>query len=186
MEPIGYEMTPPKGTIRFDTAKPLPATLVRKLVKARQAENAAKRPAKKAPVKKSASAAAASQTDPAVAAFLRDLDHPLKKEFEAVRRIILGVSPEIGEGIKWNVPSFRTPKEYFATIHVRSKETVQLIFHLGAKVRHDQKSMNIADPKHLMKWLAEDRCMITLGKGRDIPANRAAFEAIVRAWITHV
>jgi hypothetical protein len=37
MEPIGYEMTPPKGAIRFDTAKPLPATLVRKLVKARQA-----------------------------------------------------------------------------------------------------------------------------------------------------
>lgn len=146
---------------------------------------AAKRPVKKAPVKKSASAAA-PQTDPAVAAFLRDLDHPLKKEFEAVRRVILGVSPEIGEGIKWNVPSFRTPKEYFATLNVRSKETAQLVFHLGAKVRHDQKSMSIADPKLLMKWLAKDRCMITLGKGREIPANRAAFEAIVRAWIKYV
>jgi hypothetical protein len=27
---------------------------------------------------------------------------------------------------------------------------------------------------------------VTLGAGRDIPANRAAFEAIVRAWIKHV
>jgi hypothetical protein len=44
----------------------------------------------------------------------------------------------------------------------------------------------IADPKGLIKWLSMDRCMITLGKGRDIPANRTAFEAIVRAWIKYV
>jgi hypothetical protein len=34
-----------------------------------------------------------------------------------------------------------------------------------------------------MKWLGKDRAMVTLGAGRDIPANRAAFEAIVRAWL---
>ena len=40
----GYDTS--KGTIRFDDERPLPRALVRKIVKARIAENAAKRPDK--------------------------------------------------------------------------------------------------------------------------------------------
>ena len=134
------------------------------------------KPAKQA-AKKSATA------DDEVGTYLKALKHPLKKEIEAVRLIILGVSPAISEGIKWNVPSFRTEKEWFATFNVRAQDSVQLIFHLGAKTRPDLKAFKLADANELMNWLGKDRAMVTLGVGRDIPANRKALEAIVRAWI---
>jgi len=124
-----------------------------------------------------------SQTDPAVVDFLRDLDHPLKREIEAVRQIILGVSPEIHEGIKWNGPSFRTA-DYFATVNLRAKDRVQVIFHKGAKVKDNStQQVRIADPGGLIKWLATDRCLVTVGAGREIETNRDAFEVIVREWI---
>lgn len=168
-----YEVS--KGGFRFPIGKPPSAALIKKLVKARLAETEAAKPAK--------SVAKKAAADDAVAGYLETLKHPLKKEIEAVRLIILGVSPAISEGIKWNVPSFRTEKEWFATFHVRGQESVQLVFHLGAKKRADLKAFALADPKGLMKWLGKDRAMVTLGAGRDIPANRKALEAIVRAWI---
>lgn len=169
-----------KGGFRFAIGKPPPATLIRKLVKARLAEIEAPKPAKKA-MKKTAKKAA--ESDAAVAAYLRSLKHPLKKEIEAVRLIILGAGPAIGEGIKWRVPSFHTEKDWFATFNVRARDSVQLIFHLGAKTRPDLRPFQLADPNGLMKWLGKDRAMVTLGSGRDIPANRKALEAIVRAWV---
>ena len=121
-----------------------------------------------------------------VEALLRDLKHPLKKEIQAVRLIMLAASPAVSEAVKWNAPSFRTEKEFFATMNLRAKDEVQVIFHLGAKARADQKALKIADPKGLMKWLGKDRALVSLGAGADIPANRRAREAIVRAWIKYV
>jgi hypothetical protein len=115
--------------------------------------------------------------------FMRELDHPLKKDIETVRQIILNVDPGIGEAIKWNAPSFRTT-DFFATVNLRSMECVQLIFHTGAKVKATAATgISIADPAGLLKWLAKDRCLVTLGAGKDIQARRAAFEAVVREWI---
>lgn len=160
-----------KGGFRFSIGKAPPATLIRKLVKARLAEiGDTKRPAKKA--------AGTERSDVS--------KHPLNKEIGAVRRIVTGVSPAITEGIKWNAPSFRTDKEWFATVNLRSKESVQIIFHLGAKARPGLKTFKVTDGKGIMKWLGKDRAMVTLGAGREIAANRKALEAIVRTWIKYV
>lgn len=118
-----------------------------------------------------------------VGEFMRELDHPLKRDVETVRQIILNVDPGISEAIKWNAPSFRTT-DFFATVNLRSRDRVQLIFHTGAKVKATAATgINIADPAGLLKWLAKDRCLVTLGVGKDIQTKRAAFEAIVREWI---
>jgi hypothetical protein len=133
-----------------------------------------------------------SQVDPAVIAYLRALDHPLKQALEALRQIILGVSSEIREGIKWNSPSFRMA-DYFATINVlgagrlpnpTDPPSLRLIFHTGAKAKAAAKTgLKVTDPAGLLKWLAKDRCLVTFCDGADVEAKRAALEAIVWEWI---
>jgi hypothetical protein len=143
-----------------------------------------KTPSKPRPVLNGATKPASSgaQTDPVVDAFLRRLDHPLRAEIEAARRTILAASPKIREGIKWNAPSFQTTV-YFATVNLRVRDGVQLIFHKGAKKEKTPRPMTIADPARLLKWLAPDRAMVALGSGKAFRGNQAAFKALVRAWI---
>jgi len=127
-----------------------------------------------------------AEQDPAVVAFLSELQHPRKQEVELVRRIILGVDPEIREGIKWNAPSFRT-KEWFATFNLRGKDGVRLVLHMGAKAKETAKTgLGIADPEGLLEWLAKDRCLVTFRDEKEIVAKRAALEAILREWIRWV
>ena len=131
------------------------------------------------------SAAVAPTASAAVDVFMAKLKHPLKAEIEAIRKIIGGVTSDIAEEIKWNAPSFRTT-ESFATLNLRAQDGVQIIFHLVAKVRKPMPELKIADPAGLMKWLAKDRCLVALGPGNEIEANRAALAAIVRAWIKYL
>jgi len=130
--------------------------------------------------------AAGARTDPEVESFLRELVHPMKAEVAALRRIVLGVSPTIREGIKWNSPSFRT-SEFFATLHLRARDGqphVWLILHTGAKGRPGAKSApRIDDPSGILEWLAKDRCLLSFADRRELRARRAALEHIVRQWI---
>lgn len=119
-----------------------------------------------------------------VDAFIASLGHPREREIRALREIILGADPRIAEGIKWNAPSFRT-SEWFATFHLRAKDGVQLILHLGAK-RRDGADVAIADPHSLLRWLGADRASVTFRDLDDIEAKRSAFADVIRQWIAHV
>ncbi len=61
------------------------------------------------------------------------LDHPMKAEIEAVRAIIRS-NRKIAERVKWNAPSFFYIDD-LATIHVKAKQHVHLIFHHPAIVK---------------------------------------------------
>ncbi|MDC0746721.1 DUF1801 domain-containing protein [Polyangium mundeleinium] len=119
-----------------------------------------------------------------VEAFLASLDHPFEKEIREIRQVILGVDDRIGEGIKWNAPSFRT-SEFFATFHLRAKDGVQVILHLGAKKR-ETPGVTLDDPESLLEWLGKDRASVKFRDAKDIQAKRAAFVNVVRQWIEHV
>lgn len=120
-----------------------------------------------------------------VDAFMRKLDHPLQPALAAVRSIILGVSPKIHEGIKWNAPSFRTD-EWFATINVR-KDVVLVILHLGAKVKAQGTGrIEIEDAAGLLQWLGKDRAAVTFRDVKAVRAHKAAFAKVVRQWIAYV
>ncbi len=160
-----------------------PTGTVKALTQARKQSKVTTAPAKGRP---DAIVMEAEQTDPAVVAFLRELDHPLKREIESIRKLLLGVSPAIREGIKWNAPSFRTT-EYFATFNLRTQDRIRLILHMGAKAKATAKTgVEVADPKGLLEWLAKDRCLVTIRDGKDLQAKRGALKALLREWIRWV
>ena len=111
---------------------------------------------------------------------MRDLDHPRKKEIETVRKVILGTSPAIREGIMWNSPSFRT-SDYFATLNLRGGRLL-LILHTGATAKGLSLQGKIADPDGLLKGLAKDRAVVTFEDAKDGRAKKKALERIVSEW----
>lgn len=126
----------------------------------------------------------APASDNNAGAFMAALDHPLKADIEAVRKLVLGANPAISEGVKWNSLSFRK-SDWFATVNLRSKDVIQLVFHTGAKAK-DNPELEIPDDNGLLLWLAKDRALVTLGSGKTLKANAKAFATIVKAWIRYL
>jgi hypothetical protein len=125
-----------------------------------------------------------------VAAFLAALDHPLKPVLTLVRTTILGTSPKIIEGIKWNAPSFRLrdAADYFATLNIhgtaKGSEAVLVVLHTGVKARAaGARGLSIEDPAGLLQWLGKDRGVVRFPNAKMAKASQAAFRAIVRQWI---
>lgn len=143
------------------------------------------RNAKTAPDKMSAPKKATAREAGDAEAFLASLQHPRKTEILALRRIILAADPAIADGVKWNSLSFRTA-DWFATVHLRAKDGVQLILHLGARHKDNTARLAIPDPRNLLQWLADDRATVRFADLNDVGAKRAAFAQVVRQWIRHV
>lgn len=140
------------------------------------------------PAKKSAAAkhTGPADTTAAVNELMDALGHPHKDAITELRRVILGADGAIAEGVKWNAPSFRTT-EYFATTHLRTKQGVGVILHLGAKARAlPTGGIAIQDPESLLTWLAKDRALIEFADAREVKRRQAALRKLLRQWIKYV
>jgi uncharacterized protein YdhG (YjbR/CyaY superfamily) len=97
--------------------------------------------------------------------FMAGLDHPLKKEVQAVRTIIKGVNRDITEEIKWKAPSFSYHGAYLVTFNLRMTDRIHLVFHnqMIAKVKSkllegdyaDRRMAYFADMKDVKSRQAE-------------------------------
>lgn len=123
----------------------------------------------------------ATDTSEAVDAVMAKLEHPHKDATAELRRIMCAADPSIAEGVKGNAPSYRTT-EYFATTHLRAKDGIGIVLHLGAKVR-ETPAFQLEDPQGLLKWLAKDRALMNFAGIQDVKAHETAIQAIVRQWI---
>ena len=121
-----------------------------------------------------------------VDAFLATLAPDQRALVDALRQTVLAADPRIAEGIKWNVPSFRT-SEFFATLNPRVKTGVGLILHFGARKNAiAETGVAIADPSGLLRWLAKDRAAVEFRDAGELAEQRAAFTRLVREWVRHL
>lgn len=120
-----------------------------------------------------------------VDAFLEALDHPLRDDVVRVRRLVLAALPDLGEAIKWNAPSFRRGERFFATFDLRPQDAVRLIFHRGAKKDDAPKPTLSARAESLVRWLADDRVLVTLAPEK-LASQRVAFTTLVREWVSQL
>lgn len=121
-----------------------------------------------------------------VDAYLAQLPPPARGLATALRRAVLGADASIAEGIKWNVPSFRTV-DYFATAHLRLKQGIGLILHFGAKKNAIAVTgVEIPDPDGLLDWLAKDRAMVLFRDETELAQKTPALQVLLREWIRHL
>lgn len=125
----------------------------------------------------------ATRFDTAVNALLDAHKHPLRKEIDQLRTIILGADKSIEEGVKWNAASFRT-SDWFATLNgPRHVKEPMIILHAGAKAKGIVLKDRIPDPDGLLNWMSNDRAQIVFKDMRDINAKQHELRAIISSWI---
>ncbi|CAM4436815.1 hypothetical protein FHS16_001605 [Paenibacillus endophyticus] len=116
--------------------------------------------------------------------FLSTLEHPLKKEVEEVRKLILSVDESITEHIKWNAPSFCYNQEDRITLNLQGKGFFRIVFHCGAKVKSQPKNDRIINDKTgLLEWAANDRAIIKLTDWNDIQMKKEQLKEVAAAWL---
>lgn len=110
----------------------------------------------------------------AVDAWFEAQDHPMEEALQRVREITLGVSEDVGECIKWSVPTFTYDGNIFS--FNRARRFVSLLWHQGASIP--------GPPAGLEGDTATARTM-RFADAAEVEARADELAAAVRAWMDH-
>ena len=124
-----------------------------------------------------------AEGEKAVKEFLSQLQHPLKKEIEEIRKIIIKCDPEITEKIKWNAPSFCYDGDDRITFNLSGKGFIRLIFHCGVKKKDVNIKKSFADDLGLLEWAANDRTVMKFTDMKDVKEKKESLTAFVKQWL---
>jgi hypothetical protein len=120
-----------------------------------------------------------------VTVFIEKLEPGLASVVQAVRELILGTDPSIGEQIKWNSPSFFytggmkafDAKEYkrdLVVVNVHRGKAL-LVFPTGASV-NDRTGVLEGDYK-------DGRRIVNIADMKDLKAKKDSLESVIREWL---
>ena len=116
--------------------------------------------------------------------YLQNLEHPLKREIEEVRSIVLGIDRDLSEHVKWNAPSFCFHNDDRITFNLHGNDFFRLVLHRGAKVK---ESINLKpyfeDMQGLMEWATNDRAIIKFTDIKDVEAKRELLKEVISRWV---
>ena len=118
---------------------------------------------------------------PTVDEFLAELDHPRADDVRRLRTAILAGNPGLTEHVKWRAPSFCSAGVDRVTFRLFPADHLQLVFHRGAKPQ-ETAGFEFGDDAGLLRWVAPDRAVLTLGDPADVAARTEAIVALVSRW----
>ena len=118
-----------------------------------------------------------------VSKFLDELGHPLRREIDQLRNIILAARADLAEDIKWNGPNFTHDGKDRITMRIHPPTQIQLIFHRGTEVKVQPAAPLIDDHSGMLVWRTNDRAVTTLRSELDIAKRKSTLTRIVNAWI---
>lgn len=105
--------------------------------------------------------------------FLKKKKHPMTAEMQRIREIILGVSDDVSEDIKWSAPTFMY-KGNIASFFMNTKNSVSLLFHTGASV---------GDTSGLLEGDGKTARVARFADMKDIEKKKKKLESVIKKWI---
>ena len=105
--------------------------------------------------------------------YLKVKKHPLTREIQRVREIILQSDERVEEVIKWSSPTFMY-KGNIASFNMNAKSFVSLMFHKGAMIK---------DSSGLLEGDGKESRVARFSDLKDIERKKKALQTLIRNWI---